>query len=89
MTTSQKRETPRQKALRLIKEYGGDFNEWDSDGLEGDIWSPKGLVWSATDTHCLVISFYTDRPAGWKALLEDLELGVEPCTTPDCEGCEE
>jgi hypothetical protein len=94
MTTSEsdmktKRETPRQRCLRLIEEYGGDFQEWDSDGLEGDVWSPKGVVWAATDCHTIAVSFYTDRPAGWKALLEDLEQGVVPCEQPDCDTCED
>lgn len=86
-TTTRKRETSRQEALRLIAEADADWEQGDGDGLMGSTWTPEGQVWVATDCHLLTVNYYTDRPAGWIDLLEDLRLGTRPCETPDCEGC--
>ncbi len=82
--------TPQQEALTIIDKLGADFQETGNGrtDLKGDAWSPTGRVWAATGCHTLAINFHTNRPAAWKALLDDLKLGTEPCTTEDCEGCE-
>lgn len=85
-----KRETPRQECLRRIAEVGADWQENTPDGgLDADTWTPPGIVWQATGTHGLVISYGTDRPAAWRDLLEDLRAGTMPCVDPDCETCQE
>lgn len=84
-----RRPTPRQEALALIERYGGDFNDIGGPyELVGDVWSAPGLVWRATGGHCLAFHNRVDRPAGWRSLLDDLCLGVEPCRQDDCEGCQ-
>lgn len=81
--------SPRQEALALIAQYRADFNDWGGhDELCGDVWSPFGIVWKATGSHCIALNYKTNRPAGWRFLVEDLRAGVEPCTTPACEGCQ-
>jgi hypothetical protein len=54
---------------------------------ELDAWAPKGFVWRATDCHTLVVSFYTDWAGARVAMMSDLQDGMKPCTTEDCEGC--
>jgi hypothetical protein len=56
--------------------------------------APIGFVWQATETHELTLSY--DYPRGaWRmadaytALLEDMEGGVIPCTSRDCDWCED
>lgn len=80
--------TARADALRLIEEAGGTFEEWgDSRELRGSA-DLDSAVWKATGTHSLAVEFYSDRPAGWRALLEDVQKGTEPCTDDLCDWCE-
>ena len=78
----------RKKVLDKVHEFGGEFEEWGSrTELMGTASLPKGLNWKATSCHSIAINFYTDRPAGWKALWRDVSEGVYPCDIKDCEIC--
>jgi hypothetical protein len=81
--------TARQQVLVLIAQLGADWQENDVDGgLDGDAWLPTGTVWIATGGHSLVVSYMSDRPAAWKALLADMQQGTEPCVLISCDTCE-
>lgn len=81
--------TPKQEALTLISQYGAELQDLSRDrfGLDVNVWLPAGLVWEASACHVISVCFYTDRPAGWRALLQDLRAGVTPCCQSDCETC--
>lgn len=82
--------TPRQECLAIIERIGADvLDNNEPHVLNLNLWSPPGVIWTATGCHALVAYDYGSRPLGWKSLLRDLRLGVEPCTTPNCEGCEQ
>lgn len=58
-------------------------------GVDVDAVSPLGKMFAATDCHTLVVSFYTDIPAAYDAVLEDLASGLIECHADECEMCEE
>jgi hypothetical protein len=83
-------ETPRQEVLRRAQAIGVDvLDNSPRGGLDVNLWTPPGIVWRATGGHSLTVCFYTNRAAGWRVLLEDVQLGTDPCGDPDCETCEE
>jgi len=79
--------TPRQTAMSLLARYGAT-DDFIDNGTYLDAWSPRGTVWGASGNHSLVVAG-TDRAEMWRALVQDLRHGVEPCETVDCEGCED
>ena len=58
------------------------------EGLQASAYLPAGLNWSASNCHTLSITYYTNRPAGWQDLLEDMQGGIEECALDDCDVCE-
>lgn len=55
---------------------------------EVSAYAPKGKVWSATQSHTLIESWFTN-PAGCRAAaMENIALGLAECEEPDCEMCE-
>ena len=81
--------TPKQQAERILEEVGADVLDMSNHGqLVLSCWTPVGVAWKATGCHNLAIHFYDDRPAGWRALLEDLKAGTEPCTNDSCDTCD-
>jgi hypothetical protein len=82
--------TPRQQVLAAVRKVDGCLYVEPAPGqLIGSAHTGPGLAWKATDCHTLAVNWMTDRPAGWRSLLADIELGTEPCTEPDCEQCAE
>ena len=77
----------RQQALALIEQAGAEFDEWDDDGLQGAVYAPAGVMWRTTQCHTIAVSFYTDRPAGWRWLAAELAAGTEPCDDSGCNIC--
>lgn len=76
------------KVLKAIEDAGGSFEDWGSAReLRGNAELPAGLVWQATDCHIISVCFYSDRPAGWRALGRDVAQGVRPCDQDDCDTC--
>lgn len=61
------------------------------DGYKVSCIAPEKHVWQSTETH--EVSIWYER--GWKKnevyyeLLQDVKNGVIPCSTPDCEWCQE
>lgn len=80
----------RSQVLTLLNKWGGSFEDYSSSKtqLMGVADAPKGFVWNATMCHTIAINFYSDRVAGWTALLEDIKNGLTECTESDCEMCE-
>lgn len=76
------------KVLEAIEAVGGEFDEFGSrTELIGNAELPAGTVWQATDCHIIHVHFYSDRPAGWKALGRDVAQGTRPCTDNECDTC--
>src|SRR4030095_5278813 len=56
------------------------------------LWTPKGKVFTATGSHNVVAFFwiepkvYTKNDA-WRELVEDIQYGIEDCTNPICDTC--
>lgn len=83
----------RQQAVALLDEYAPE--EWTA-GRDGtkyavEAYSKPGVVFVASGCHSLVVNDgYGGGSAAevWASALEDLRLGVEPCTEVDCEGCD-
>jgi len=77
------------RALRLIAEAGGDWDEWgESTGeLLGNVDAPAGMVWRSTGCHTIAVGYSTDRAAGWRFIIAEVEQGTEPCDDPECEAC--
>lgn len=80
--------THAQQARRRLTALGADVNDRSGRGeLMLDAYLPAGLAWTASDCHALVISYKTDRDAGWTDLLNRIKLGTYDCTEPGCEHC--
>ena len=81
--------TARPEALALIAAYGAELIDMSTgrDQLVANVDSPAGKVWQASGCHLIAVGYLTDRPAGWRHLLEDLRAGLDDCTTTDCEYC--
>lgn len=81
--------TPRKQALALIEQYGAELliDQSGPHELWGSVWSPAGSVFVATGCHVIALGFRTNRPAGWKALCDDLRYGIEACAAVDCDTC--
>lgn len=80
--------TARQEALALIAAYGAQLIDMSGPGqLIANVDSPAGRVWQATGCHLIAVGYLTDRPAGWRSLLQDLRRGVDACTDPGCDYC--
>jgi hypothetical protein len=77
--------------LALIAAFQGTLDEHDGGPgeLHASVWSPSGRVWRATNCHLVAIGYRTDRTAGWRALVADLEKGLDLCTDPKCDVCPE
>lgn len=83
-------DNPAREARALLRRLGATFEEYDSyQGLKGTVCSPPFKIWYATSCHSIAVNFFTDRPAGWRAVLEDAGKGLIDCDDPDCEMCEE
>lgn len=81
--------SPRQRVMAFAKDNNCDvFNSSGGKALDVTLWAPVGLAFVASGCHALVISYFTDAPAGWRALWEDVSKGLEPCDQSDCETCE-
>lgn len=89
MTLTARPLTAEQESRALIKAAGAEMDDNSGPGeLFVNVWVPPPSVWRATMTHSIRITFYTDRAAGWRALLADLREGITRCPEPDCdEGC--
>lgn len=53
--------------------------------------APAGNIWRSSRTHALVIQQWDGerRDVAWRDLQEQMESGVEECTDPDCNVCDE
>lgn len=84
------KQSDRQRALSIIGNLGGEWFEYGGmKELIGSVYSPAGYIWIATGCHVISVSYLSDRRAGWKALLDDVVLGVKTCDNPECEYCED
>ena len=82
--------TPRQAVLAAVEQVGGEFGDWSGPGeFRADAWTPPGLVWVASGCHVVAWEFYSDRPAGWRAALDDVRAGVRPCDQTPCDVCDD
>lgn len=82
--------TPKQQALADLAAAGAQVD--DNSGARDFHLSaalPPGQVWVCSDTHALSYAYYSDKPAGWRALAADVAQGTRPCDTPDCDTCAE
>jgi hypothetical protein len=88
-TKVRKPRTAKQKVERFMADNNIDFiADRSVEGIDLDSWSPPGTVWAATGCHTLRIRFWTDVPAAWKAMWNDVQYGLEPCPNAgNCEGC--
>ncbi|MGK3708743.1 hypothetical protein [Arthrobacter sp. IK3] len=78
------------KAIAEIEAAGGTFEEYGARReLRGYAALPPGKAWVSTGCHSIAVNYYSDRPAGWKSLLEGVRLGTEPCTVQECDICAE
>lgn len=98
-----KRETPKQKAMRLIEKHHAILSEGYT---EITVEAPPGYVWSGSGLHELVASAGTEESRArlkllvnvpvrrltkedlWADLSERMEGGIEPCADPECEWCQ-
>lgn len=55
--------------------------------------APRGFVFACTGTHHCVSSKgnagLIPKSEVWQSVLDDMAMGLEPCTDPDCEACTE
>ncbi len=84
------------KALARVAALGAEIDYALVEGryLDANVDAPPGQVWAATGTHCVVVHFMAldDAPPvsqQWLAVLDDLADGTRPCTTSDCDYCQE
>lgn len=80
----------RQATLAAIAAAGGSWEDYGSrTELVGTAALPAGTVWAATGCHSIAVQYYSDRPAGWRQLAQDVGMGTYPCDLPDCDVCQE
>lgn len=78
------------KVLAAIEAAGGEFEDWGGrTELRGCAALPAGTVWEATGAHTIAVHYYSDRPAGWRTLLQDVQQGTRPCDLQQCDICED
>lgn len=56
------------------------------------LWTPKGTVFKATGAHNVVAAFLIEpkvyiKNDAWVELAEDIQHGLEDCTNPNCDTC--
>ncbi len=59
---------------------------------EGLVDAPKGKVFASNGCHFVTVSVFCGKGAAeavYKAILDDMEMGLETCEDPDCEYCKE
>lgn len=81
--------TARQEVLQRIDDLGLELDDYgERDEFLATISAPPGVTFVASGCHVLAFGFLSDRPAGWRAALDDLQHGVEPCDQQPCDVCE-
>ena len=79
------------KLTLAAAKYGAEVSR-DDRALMVD--APVGKVWKGSGVHCLVESCENRGGQTWyaeavKELIERMALGLEDCTEPNCEICDE
>ena len=78
---------PKEECYKLARELGVEINE-----ELGDAWTPKGYVFRANGSHCVVFEANDEfgrTGLDWWALLKYLKDGLEKCDNPECDYCQE
>ena len=92
MTSEQKiQEATRVQLQKRVDQLGCELLD---NGVSLEVHCPQGAVFGTTFTHMLRFT-YGEPQGAWKkaeayaCVLDDLSVGLEPCTDPDCDYCNE
>lgn len=85
--------TPRQRVLARAAELGLEIEDDEEvECIYAD--APDGFRFTCTGTHALCTPYRREfasegmgKPSAWKALLSDIDFGLEPCPTEPDENC--
>jgi len=81
----------RKQVVTFCETHGVELD--DNTGLDIDlsVWTPPGFQWKVSGCHGLAVHYYSDKPAAWRELWQDVKRGLEPCDVLAeqgwCEGC--
>jgi hypothetical protein len=82
----------RAQFMAVVKLYGATVDERDPSTFYVD--APKGKVWMCDVIHTLAHQHNNNHGHSWKAeayadAIERMEWGLEDCTEPNCDICNE
>lgn len=65
------------------------LNERVGESWTCEVFAPARMLWKASGNHCMTDSAYHPWRPDYADLLNRVKMGVEPCTDPECEWCNE